>query len=312
MGHTTPSWRRVWFVIGLTASLSIVSCDRSKQGVSGKGRKIASLSPAATDMLVGIGAKDHLVAVSNFESSPEMKALPRVGDYQTTDWETLARLRPDVMIIQIAPDRVPPGLKQRADELKIELVNVKIDGLEDVLNEMQRLGAVAGELDKGRESVRKLRERLDAIRQECAGRPPISTLLARDENGQDVIGPNNFLDDLLKVVNATNAAAGLGKPYPSIDREKLLSLSPEAVIVLLPDARPQNLETCKRFWASMPQLPAVKNDRVRIITEGYALVPGPRVADLARKMADYLRPPPATAPATGPTTNSGLTKEIIQ
>jgi iron complex transport system substrate-binding protein len=307
MGHTTASWRRVFYVIGLLVTLSLVSCDRSKQSAaSGKGRKVASLSPAATDMIIGLGAKDHLVAVSNYESSAEVKGLPRVGDYQTTDWETLARLRPDVMIIQIAPDRVPPGLKKHAEELKIELVNVKIDGLEDVLNEMQRLGAVAGELDKGRESVRKLREKLDKLRQECADKPPISTLLVRDENGQDVIGPNNFLDDLLKVVNATNAAASLGKAYPTIDREKLLSLAPEAVIVLLPDARPENIATCRRFWASLPQIPAVKNNRVRIMTEGYALVPGPRVAELARKMADYLRPPATTAPATAPGINKDM------
>lgn len=251
-------------------------------------------------MLIGLGAKDHLVAVSNYESTPEVKDLPRVGDYQTTDWETLARLHPDVMIIQIAPDRVPPGLKQHADELKIELVNVKIDGLEDVLNEMQRLGAVAGELDKGRESVRKLRETLDQIRRQCADKPPISTLLVRDENGQDVIGPNNYLDDLLKVVNAPNAAASLGKAYPTIDREKLLALAPEAVIVLLPDAKPQNIENAKRFWASLPEIPAVKNNRVHIMTEGYALVPGPRVADLAKKMVDILRPPATTASSTVP------------
>jgi ABC-type Fe3+-hydroxamate transport system substrate-binding protein len=61
-------------------------------------------------MLLGMGAGEHLVAVSNYEAAPEVKDLPRVGDYQTTDWETLARVRPDVMIIQIAPDRLPPGL----------------------------------------------------------------------------------------------------------------------------------------------------------------------------------------------------------
>src|SRR5436305_12578688 len=95
MGHTTPSWPRVFYVIGLVLTLSLLSCDRSKQSAaSGKGRKIASLSPAATDMLIGLGAKDHLVAVSNYESSPESKDLPRVGDYQTTEWETLSRLRP--------------------------------------------------------------------------------------------------------------------------------------------------------------------------------------------------------------------------
>lgn len=307
MGHTTPSWRRLFLVIGLVGSLSVISCDRSKQSAaSGKGRKIASLSPAATDMLIGLGAGDHLAAVSNYDSAPQVKDLPRVGDYQTTDWETLARIRPDVMIIQIAPDRVPPGLKQRAQELKIELVNVKIDGLEDVLNEMQRLGAVAGEQEKGREAVVALRAKLDLIRKQCADKPPISTLLVRDENGQDVIGPNNFLDDLLKVVNATNAAASLERPYPTIDREKLLSLAPQSVIVLLPDAKPQSIENCKRFWASLPQVPAVKNHRLKIMTEGYALVPGPRVADLAKKFADYLRPSGTTAPATLPATKKEI------
>jgi ABC-type Fe3+-hydroxamate transport system substrate-binding protein len=297
MGLTTPLWRRLAVVvIGVAGCLATLSCDRARTGAAagGRGRRVASLVPAATDMLVGLGAKDHLVAVSNFESSPEVKGLPRVGDYQTTDWETLARLRPDVMVIQIAPDRLPPGLKQRAEELGIELVNVKIDRLEDVFETMQRLGAVAGELDKGREAVRRLRESLDEVRAECAGRPAISTLIVRDENGRDVIGPDNFLDDLLKVVNATNAAKELGKPYPTIDRERLVALRPEAVIVLLPDATAQTLEVSNRFWASMTQVPAVANGRVCTITDGYALVPGSRLAELARKMAEGLRPAPAT------------------
>ena len=34
------------------------------------------------------------------------------------------------------------------------------------------------------------------------------------------------------------------------------------------------------------------------MTEGYSQVPGPRVVDLARKIADHLRPPPATTPST--------------
>src|SRR5687767_8215869 len=101
-------------------------------------RKIASLVPAATDMLLGMGAGDHVVAVSNYDTAAAVKDLPRVGDYQTTDWETLARVRPDVMIIQLLPERVPEGLKQRAAELGIELVNVKIVNLEDVFNAMQQ------------------------------------------------------------------------------------------------------------------------------------------------------------------------------
>jgi ABC-type Fe3+-hydroxamate transport system substrate-binding protein len=287
-------------VIGVAGCLATVSCDRGTGGTpattsaAARVRRVASLVPAATDMLVGMGAKDHLVAVSNFESLSEVKGLPRVGDYQTTDWETLARLRPDVMVIQIAPERVPAGLKRRAEELGIELVNVQINRLADVFSTMQQLGMAAGEAEHGREAARRLREELETVRAACAGRAAVSALIVRDENGRDVIGPDNFLDDLLKVVNATNAAAGLGQPYPTIDRERLVALAPQAVIVLLPDAKAQTVEVSQRFWAGMVDVPAVKSGRVFTITDGYALVPGSRLGELARRMAEGLRPTPAT------------------
>jgi ABC-type Fe3+-hydroxamate transport system substrate-binding protein len=79
---------------------------------------LASLSPAATDLLVGMGAADHLVAVSNFDADRDQtRGLPRVGDYRTQDWEKLSALRPRKMIIQMRPERLPPGLGGRAQEL---------------------------------------------------------------------------------------------------------------------------------------------------------------------------------------------------
>ena len=306
MRHT--AWPIV-LLIGLTACFATISCDRRPAAArnSAAHRKIASLVPAATDMLLGMGAGDHLVAVSNFETAPQVKDLPRVGDYESTDWETLARLRPDAMIVQIAPDRLPPGLTARAGELGIEVVNVRIERLEDVFDNIQRLGAVAGEVDKGRDATRKMRDRLDAVRERCAGRPAVSTLLVRDENGREVVGPGTFLDDLLKVANATNAAASLANRYPSIDREKLLSLRPQAVVVLLPGAKPATLDASAGFWASMTDVPAVRDRRVYTITAPYALLPGPRLADLAEQLADDLhpdtttRPSATTPPATQPT-----------
>jgi ABC-type hemin transport system substrate-binding protein len=48
---------------------------------------VASLSPAGTDILVAIGAQDHLVAVSHYDTGkPAVSKLPGVGDYLTVDW----------------------------------------------------------------------------------------------------------------------------------------------------------------------------------------------------------------------------------
>jgi len=240
-------------------------------------------------MLIGMGAREQLVAVSNYDTAPELKALPRVGDYQMTDWEMLARLRPDAMIIQIAPERLPPALARKAGELGIQLENVKIHRLPDVLEAMRQLGAIAGRETEARAAISGLQARFDEVRKSALTRPTVRIMICREADGREVIGPNNYLDDLLPYVNATNACANLGSAYPSIDRETIVKLAPEAVFVLLPEAPPETIARAKHFWDSLPEAPAVRNQKVFIITDRHALVPGSHLGDLANMIAEKLR-----------------------
>jgi len=282
-------------VIAILSVALLASCDKPPANQSPASTRaatrIASLVPAATDMLLSLGARDRLVAVSNYDTAPAVAGLPRVGDYQTTDWEALARLRPDVMIIQIAPERLPPGLVSRAAELGIALENISIHRLDDVVRTLRRLGEVIGQPAHGQTAAEGLQRDLDAVRASVATRPVVRVLISRDPDGRDIIGPNNFLDDLLPYAGAVNAAADMGKPYPSIDREAVAALSPDAVIVLLPDARPDIVDRANRFWAGLPQVPAVRDDRVFILTDPYAQVPGPRLAQLAKQIAEKIHAP---------------------
>ena len=126
---------------------------------------VASLSPAATDLLVGMGAADHLVAVSNFDADRgSIAALPRVGDYRTQDWEKLSALRPAKMIVQVHEDRLPSGLRDRAQELGIELVNINIDDLPEVFDAIPKLGRAVGEEAKAQEAERALRKQFETLR----------------------------------------------------------------------------------------------------------------------------------------------------
>jgi iron complex transport system substrate-binding protein len=286
----------LWLALGLAAGCgdAPVAGDRPRREEAGGGAgrtTFASLVPAATDLLIGMGLGEHVVAVSNYDvDRPATRGLPRVGDYQTTDWERLGALRPDVMIVQIAPDRIPAGLVQRAEQQGIRLMNVEINRLEDVLRTVEELGQAAGRKDVASGAVGHLRDRLEAVAERVAGREPVRTLMVSDATGRHIVGPNTFLDDLLQVAGGTNAAAWLGKPYPTIEREMLLEMRPEAVIQLLPAAPEQVVETARRFWPTMPQVPAVAAGRVYMMTEWYALQPGWHVADLAEAFASHLHP----------------------
>jgi iron complex transport system substrate-binding protein len=232
-----------------------------------------------------MGAGGHLVAVSNYDVPRDgIRNLPKVGDYETVDWEQIATLRPELMVTQYAEDRMPQGLRQREAGLAIRSVNVHIDSLEDIFKAYETLGASVGEPDKARSARDRLRGRLEALRAASKGRPAVSVLIATDPTGLHLAGPGTFLDGLLPYLGATNAAASLNNPYPGIDREALRSLDPDVIFQLLPDEPPQVVEEARRTWSSMPELKAVKNRRVYIFTDWYLLQPGPHVVDVGEKM----------------------------
>jgi len=251
---------------------------------------VASVVPAATDLIISMGAGEHLVGVSNYDdtSRAELKHLPKIGDYQTIDWERLRVLRPDILIIFQSPERVAPGLKERAGKLNIRLVNIRTETLSDLLAELKNLGELLGEQEKAAAAGKKFDERLAAMRQRVRNAGAVKTLILRDETANATVGRGNFLNDILELAGGENVIADNG--WPTIDRERLVSLNPEAIIVLLSNVPPQVEKQADAAIGRLGKVRAVKNGRVKIINVWYAQQPGLHLADLAEQFASFLHP----------------------
>ena len=85
--------------------------------------------------------------------------------------------------------------------------------------------------------------------------------------------------------------------YPTIDREQLLSLNPDAVILLFPGESEQVVAKAKQFWAGMSSITAVQHDRIYVLTESYLLLPGMSAGKIAARLADLLHPESAKGPS---------------
>ncbi len=250
--------------------------------------KVASLVPAATDLIVGMGAGEHLVGVSNYDDTTrdELKHLPKIGDYQTIDWERLGALRPNILIIFQSPDRIAPGIRERAANLNIQLVNVRIETIADLHSELKKIGQLLGEEEKSTAAAKKLDDELQSIRDRVDGKPKIRTLLIRDETATGTVGRNTFLSEILEAAGGENVIEATG--WPAIDRERLAALNPDAIIVLLSNVPPQVQKEAAAAIARLPDLKAVKTNRVKIINVWYAQQPGLHLPDLARQFAEFL------------------------
>jgi iron complex transport system substrate-binding protein len=234
-----------------------------------------------------MGAGAHLVGVSNYDiNRPGIEGLPRVGDYQQFDWEQIGTLRPDLMIVFMAADRVPEALQQRSDQLGIELVNVRPESLEDAFKELERLGRLLNELEKAAITAGRLREQLATVRKRVEGRPRVRTLMMHTAGGEGVVGRGNFLNDLLELAGGENVIEASG--WKTIDREQLMAMKPEVIIQLLPEASEQVVEQAKRTMASAKGVPAVDHGQVFYVTEWWAVQPGMQMGVMAERMAGML------------------------
>jgi len=265
-------------------TLLIVGCSKPPAAKTAKAPTVASLMPGATSLIVEMNASDHLVGVGSFDHlTPEIKDLPKIGDYANLDWERLNLLKPNLLILFIAPDRIPAELQRRADEKNIRLVNFRTERVSEVFDEIKTLGELLHEKEKADGLAAKIQSQLDGVRSRSEGLEKKRVLIVHDAEMRGVVGVNTFLDDLLTVAGGVNVATQSG--WIQMDREQMLSSKPQVILHLLPEASDAADAQAKKSWNEM-NLPA--GVKVRILRSWHLLQPGPYIGKTAEEFQKAL------------------------
>lgn len=267
----------------LTLSLLLLAACNRETAESSDERSAVSLSPAATDLILAMESADLLKGVSTYDQGKELAAVPFVGDYENVDWERIASIKPSLMFVQSDPSRLPPGMQERAAKLGIELVILRIDRLTDIIVELDRIGTALGRTKQARELLHRIRQQLEEVRTNVSAKPRVRTLLVVGLDGPSVAGRETFLDDLLEIAGGVNVVEAKG--YVTIDREKVLELAPDAIVVFKPILAPGDSQAIDIFIRSVENTPAVHKGRTVYLSGPNVLKPGPEVGDVARQIA---------------------------
>lgn len=277
------------------------------------GPRLVSTVPAATLMLVQMGADDRLVGVSTYDKAvlpEERQDLPVVGDYLTLNFEQLLRLRPTAIIVQSAEDRLSPRLKEYAAANNVQILNVRLDTLADMATTAEALGKAAGVPDIARQKADAAQAKLAAIRTAVKDKPRPKVLYIIGKEPIFIAGGNRFLDEIITAAGGQNLGATVGKDFPTITREKLITLAPDVILISAPGEPPSNDPSDPRIarWASLPT-PAARTGRIHLMTDPDLELNALNAADSALQLAQILHPDlktwappetPDTAPATSP------------
>lgn len=242
-------------------------------------RRIVTTVPGLTATIDALGLGDRLVAVSAPEPAVgPHAALPRIPVFPVIPAETIASLRPDLILVDptLSPRDVAP-LRARFP-CTFASDSRSLDGLRTTF---VRLGAA---LDRVREAGRLVAE-LDAARAEARVKDaPLVLLLSWAEPPSVIaLGPGSLLDDMLRAVGARNLAADLGHASGPVSSEAVVSGDPDWIVL----TGATFSEDLRARWSTVK---AVQHARIVEAGGDDFVQAGPRTAAALRRLAALLTP----------------------
>jgi iron complex transport system substrate-binding protein len=234
-------------------------------------RRVVSLNPSLTAILLAVGARDALVGVDSFSArqEPEVAALPTVGGLYDPSLEAVLALAPDLVVF--VPTAEQRDFQRRLADLGVPVQPYDPLSFEDVLATIEALGGRVGRADAARERVAAIRAARAAVAARAAARPRRRAVLVLQREPLFLVGRGSFVDEMLEVAGAENLARAFDEPWPRVAREWLLAAAPDVIL----DASDPAAGEPAAYWAHWPSLPAVRGGRVVALPPGTATLPGP-------------------------------------
>jgi len=256
--------------------------------------RIVSTSPSITETLFALGLGDRVVGVSNYCRYPAaVNGLPKVGTFLKPDPEIIARLKPDLVLVHAGPNATGAQLAS----LGIRTATVDSGSLAEVFSTIRGIAGAAGVPDRAERLVADINRRLDAVRSAVAGRAPRKVLIIvgrRTGTLTDMVavGRGSYLSDIAAFAGGVNVL-DTANEYPRISMETVISTAPDVLIDVgemgeTPADSDRRRRITAGLWQRQTLVKAVRDGAVQVTTDDAFVVPGPRVVDVAERMAAWL------------------------
>lgn len=196
----------------------------------GRALRIVSLTPAGTENLFAVGAGALVVGVSTADDyPPQVKRLPRVGNFYQPSVERVRALAPDLVLVDSATI-TPAAAEAFAARLRAPLFVQLSNSYDDVERHLLQLGQITGRPPAARAVIAQMRRKTAQAEKSVRGKRPVRVFVEVGQSPLFAAGPGTFVDDLLRRARGVNVVKGT-TGYLQYSREALLAADPDHYIV---------------------------------------------------------------------------------
>lgn len=255
--------------------------------------RIVSLMPSNTEITFALGQGDKVVGVSDNDTYPEeVFDIDKVGGMEF-NVEVIISLDPDVVL---AHESLVASSQEALDQLEgadIEVFTVAdATDVDTTYETIDNIGQVVGAEEEAEQLITDMQAdfaELEEITSEVAEEDRQSVFFEISPS-PDIYtaGQNTFLDELLQIIHADNAA-GDQEGWVEMDPEAIIELNPEVIISTYGSYVEDPIgEVTSRD--GFDAVDAVVNERIYDVDSDTVSRPGPRLVDGAREIAESVYP----------------------
>lgn len=255
--------------------------------------RIVSLMPSNTEITFALGQGDKLVGVSDNDTYPEeVLDIEKVGGMEF-NVEVIISLEPDVVLAHESLVASSQEALEQLEDADIDVFTVAdATNVDTTYETIENIGQVVGAEEEAEQLVTDMQEdfaELEEITSEVPEEDRQSVFFEISPS-PDIFtaGQNTFLDELLQIIHADNAA-GDQEGWVEMDPEAIIELNPEVVISTYGSYVEDPIgEVTSRD--GFDAVDAVADERIYDVDSDTVSRPGPRLVDGAREIAEAVYP----------------------
>jgi len=253
--------------------------------------RIVSTAPANTEILFALGVGDRVVGVTSLcDYPPEVADLPKVGDYMVNA-EAVMALSPDLVVGYSGNEE---GLTP-VQESGAAVLIFNPSTIEGIYANIATVGAATGATSEAANLIADIRAAIQQTADAAATAGDSPGVFYILDTTLWTTGTGTFVDELLALANAKNAAASdpegaTVEDYYQCDPERLVAADPDMILLSgLGFPSLEDFTTDPRFAG----LTAIAEGRVFVVDPEYdklLTLPGARIADGLKALVDIIHP----------------------
>jgi iron complex transport system substrate-binding protein len=250
--------------------------------------RIASLSPAATEILFAIGVGKDIVCTDQFSNFPEeAKAIPHVRDMVKIDPEDISKFQPDVVFLGTSIQTKLAEVLRSAgfsvvhdDPRSIADIYAWIRSIGTIVNREREAEALIASMQKGFADLQKKAKMMNSACAKCR--------LYIEEWHQPPFASGNWVPEVARIAGGEQFPIPPGALSPEVSLEQVEQWNPDLIVISWCGAGALASKELLLQRPGWDRLKAVNQGKVRVIDDSLLNRPGPRLVDGAQRLYGWM------------------------